>query len=290
MTEEDVIQEARMFVSKVNTTNIHESLDVYITQANAKLYFEQLDPKEGGFSVTRPNGRSAITINTLDPSQRQRFTICHEIAHIILKLPTKHDDNPSWSLAKKHQNEIFCDIFAAELLMPYKQFIQAMNKQMPTTTLLDSLSKKFNASLQSTASRFATLAGFPCAYVTMESGVILYAARSPTLKKLRGWISPRSSTPNGSIAYELRAGQVRNFSTGELPQDVWFEDWESDGDLTEMSWHHAEYDTTLSLLWFDEDSVPDFEVDRFGKKHYEEEGLEELSGELPWPGAKRRKR
>ena len=40
--------------------------------------------------------------------------------------------------------------------------------------------------------------------------------------------------------------------------------------------------TTLSLLWFDEEDAPRMEVDRFGQKVEEDNGLKELTGELTW--------
>lgn len=60
-------------------------------------------------------------------------------------------------------------------------------------------------------------------------------------------------------------------------------------DLTEMSRHYSGSDTTISLLWFEESDLPEREFDRFGRQIEEDTGLKELTGELPWPGKRKRR-
>ena len=68
------------------------------------------------------DGRYHICVNSKDLKERQRFTVCHEIAHIVLGLPSDHKTSPGWSYAKKSLGEILCDVFAAELLLPASLF------------------------------------------------------------------------------------------------------------------------------------------------------------------------
>jgi Zn-dependent peptidase ImmA (M78 family) len=67
-------------------------------------------------------------VNGNDSDERQRFTACHEAAHIELGLPSEHAELPWWSYAKRSPNEILCDAFAAKLLMPYKLFKPLVDK------------------------------------------------------------------------------------------------------------------------------------------------------------------
>jgi hypothetical protein len=60
-------------------------------------------------------------------------------------------------------------------------------------------------------------------------------------------------------------------------------------DLREIARHYASTDTTGSLLWFEEDELPQIEVGRFGQKVEDDGGLKELTGELPWPSGKKRR-
>ena len=136
MNEMDAQQLARSFISTIDTSNIRNDLSPYLVAANASLKKEELDAGESGYTITKPNGRHIVTVNSLEIEQRQRFTICHEIAHIILKLSSSHLEVPSWAFAKRDPNEVACDTFAAELLMPYKQWLGALPSKEPTLQLI----------------------------------------------------------------------------------------------------------------------------------------------------------
>lgn len=59
-------------------------------------------------------------------------------------------------------------------------------------------------------------------------------------------------------------------------------------DFRALSRHYARTDTTMSLLWFDSEDMPEVEVNRFIRIK-DDGGLPELTGELPWPGRRRRR-
>ena len=289
MDEEGIKQKARTFVATVDISNIREDLSPYVTAANAKVKKDELGKGESGYTITKPNGKHIITVNSLETDERQRFTICHEIAHIALDLESCHDEVPSWSYAKRHPNEIACDTFAAELLMPYKQWLSVIPTEEPSPELIQQMADLFGTSFPAAASRFATLCNIPCAFVTMERGVVRYAARSKALRDARIWIPPRVGIPPGSVAHRIRSLGNNTIETGEASQDVWFDNWEKGFDLWEFSRHYARTDTTISLLWLDNEDLPEVEVNRFGKIIEDDGGLAELTGELPWPGRSRRR-
>src|SRR5690554_4378856 len=289
MDEAEVRQRARAFVAKVDVSNIREDLSPYVTAANAKVKKDVLDEGESGYTITKPNGKHIITVNSLETEERQRFTICHEIAHIILGLKSSHEEVPSWSYAKRHSNEVACDTFAAELLMPYQQWLSATPKQEPSLELIQHMADLFGTSFPAAASRFASLSDLPCAFVTMERGAVRYAARSAPLRRAGGWISPRAVIPAGSVAHRVRSSGNSATIIDEVSQDVWFDNWEKGLDLCELSRHYARTDTTISLLWFDNDDLPVREVSRFGAVVEDDGGLAELTGELPWPGRRKRR-
>ena len=89
----------------------------------------------------------------METLERQRFTICHEIAHVVLELPSSHEDASSHGYVKRDENEVWCDMFAAELLMPQQQFKKDLDDQEPSINLVDILSKKYCTSFPATASR-----------------------------------------------------------------------------------------------------------------------------------------
>ena len=284
MDEIDVQQKARAFIASVDTSNIRTDLSAYVQAANAKLRTEKLGAGEAGFTVTKPNGQHVITVNTQESEERRRFTICHEIAHLILNLPSQHQEIPSWSFAKRDLNEVLCDNFAAELLMPNRMWAEKLPNEEPSVAVIEHMAAEFRTSFPAAASRFANLADIPCAFVTMERGLVRYAVRSTSLRRAGAWIPPKSPVPAESVAYRLRAAGKSSVETDEIAQDVWFENWDKGLDLWELSRHYARFDTTISLLWFTEEDLPMTEVNRFGVREVDNGALSELTGELPWPG------
>ncbi len=137
MDEAEVQQRARSFISGLDIKDVRDDLSVYVKAANAKVVEEELGEGESGYTVTKPNGKHVITVNSLEPLQRRRFTICHEIAHIELGLSSSHQEVPSWSYAKRHVNEVMCDVFAAELLMPYMQWRPLVPKKEPSLEVIE---------------------------------------------------------------------------------------------------------------------------------------------------------
>lgn len=289
MDEAEVQRRARDFVTKVDISGIRDDLSPYVQEVNAKVKAEELEHGESGYTITKKSGKHLITVNSLEIEERQRYTICHEIAHIVLELPSNHEEVPPWAYAKRHPNEVSCDIFAAELLMPYKQWLAVVPKGEPTLEIIQRMADEFGASFPAAASRFACLSDIPCAFVTMERGVIRYSVLSMQLRQAKAKISPRSPIPIGSVAHKLRNQGTSATDTTEVDQDIWFENWEKGLDMWEVSRHYQSTDTTISLLWFDSDYLPEREVDRFGQYQKDDGGLTELSGVLPWPGRSKRR-
>lgn len=289
MDEAEAQQKARAFISRLDISNIKNDLSVYAKAINAKIVFEELDDGESGYTITKPNGKHVITINSRDPVERQRFTICHEIAHIVLGLPSSHSEIPSWAYVKRDLNEVLCDTFSAELLMPYAEWRRKTPKTEPSVQVIEHMAKEFQTSFPAAASRYATLADRPCAFVTMDLGIVRYAARSMSLRKSGAWIPPKSPIPPGSVAHRLQKAKANRTEVAEIAQDVWFQDWEKGLDLWELARHFVKRDSTIALLWFDEEDLQDIEVDRFSKRVVADEDLPELTGELPWPGKNKRR-
>jgi hypothetical protein len=212
--------------------------------------------------------------------------VCHEVAHVALGIPADHSA-PSWSYARRSRGEIACDVFAAELLLPYKLFKPRVDAADTGLAAVGELADEFEASLISTASRYATFSRELCAFVLSEGGKVRYCARSASLRAAGAWVRPDTPLPTDSLSARMRAGAA---STGseEAEPDQWFEDWDRNGSLYEDARHFGQWDQTLTLLWFDNDDLPPPPAER---KRWEEEtqGLRELDGILPWPGRNKRR-
>lgn len=286
MDELSVVLKARELINKVGPTTIPAPIKAYVEHVGAFLRLEHdLGPDEAGWCFER-NGKHYICVNAKDNEERQNFTVCHELAHIVLGLPSDHNGMPSWSYAKRSPNEILCDVFAAELLLPYKLFKPLVEKTDISLAAVDDLAGRFAASNMATGSRFAALIRTACAFVLSEQGKVRYASRSTALREAKAWIPARMALPQGSVSERLRAGGTCN-GPEEIEADIWFNDWNRGGTLLEDARHLKQWDQTVALLWFEDEEVPPPKRD--SREREEEEGLRELDGVLPWPGKKRRK-
>ena len=172
---------ARQFMTGLDLSGIDTDLSVYLEKVKARLKKEALDGDESGYTLTKRDGTSTIVVNERERRERQRFSACHEVGHIVLELSSNHREIPSWSYAKRDENEIWCDMFAAELLMPYDKFKADADKEEPSFELIERLRLKYVTSFSATASRMASVSDYPCAFVTMNSTVELnrYAVVGP---------------------------------------------------------------------------------------------------------------
>lgn len=283
MIDELVIRSAaRQFMAGLDLSNIDKDLSVYTKKVKAKLGTEEMEEGQSGYTLTKRDGSSVIIVNELERRERQRFSTCHEVGHIVLALKSDHRETPSWSYSKRDENEIACDIFAAELLMPFDAFKRDVDQEKPSFELVERLRAQYAVSFSACASRLAAVTQYPCAFVTMSSSVIRHASRSKALRDLNAWIVPKSPIPPGSVAHRLVREVEWSGKDDAVSQDIWFQDWPKGYDLIELAKHYPTYDETFSLLWFEEDSGPDQPVKNFAGVPVEEDdgGLKELDGVL----------
>jgi hypothetical protein len=289
MDEFRAILKAREFVRKLNPTAIPADVHAYATHIGAVIRSQtNLEASEPGWSF-ESKGKHYICVNGNDRPERQRFTICHELAHIALELPSTHSQSPwSGSFIRKSPEEIICDVFAAELLLPYHLFGPATSAAQISFAAIEKLADDFVASLMAAGSRFATVLNAPCAFVLSEQGKVRYTSRSTSLRDANGWITPQSHLPQSSVSAKLRGGETSDGSD-EIEADLWFENWQRGGTLREEARHLSKWDQTLTLLWFEDEEVPALRTNTERNDDEDDDLLRELDGNLPWPGKKRRK-
>lgn len=94
-------------------------------RAGAKVEFTPFEDDVSGILLNRP-GNIVIGVNKKHATTRQRFTVAHEIGHLLLhhETPTVHIDNIAVSFRATGRTEvgdyreIEANAFAAELLIP----------------------------------------------------------------------------------------------------------------------------------------------------------------------------
>ena len=290
MNETDVVLRARQVSRHLTAEQVQLPLPQFVKElkgidANVVIRFDDtLDADEAGHTVPIA-GKQCIIINANDRVERQRFTACHEIAHIVLGLATEHGDREG-AFPGRSPNEILCDVFAAELLLPShfaRQIVEASDLELAAVEML---AKTFGASLSAAGSRFAALCDRPCAFVLVQNGVVRYASRSQSLQAMRAFVRPRQAVPAQSMVARLMRAEAVDGPV-EVKADEWFDDWRGGGVVLEEARLAARWNHALSLLWFDDDGPA---ADDDGDDGVDGEPLlRPLDGVLQWPGKKRRR-
>ncbi|WP_197501753.1 ImmA/IrrE family metallo-endopeptidase [Mycobacterium sp. 1164985.4] len=107
---------------------------------------EVLDDNLAGFIVRENGGQVEIFLNALDAHVRQRFTLAHELGHFFKNRGEENigyvDERSELASSGTDPSEVWCNQFAAELLMP----AAIVKKYWAEGMSLDDLRNKFRVS------------------------------------------------------------------------------------------------------------------------------------------------
>lgn len=158
------VQAARHLLGKLKVNSLPIPVEQLAKAAGAKVSHRVLEGEVSGLLYNK-GGKSVIGVNSLHPKTRQRFTIAHELGHLVLQhgdiLVDKHIlYRNSRSQEGIDQIEIEANSFAAELLMP-----ELMIRRELTQTHLDpedqdaleALAGKFDVSVPALTFRLVNL-------------------------------------------------------------------------------------------------------------------------------------
>lgn len=128
---ESARQEAKRLRSVVEPGSF--GLDNLVKMANmlgARVWVQPLEPDVSGFVLKEKDTAPEVFINSLETPQRQRFTLAHEIGHLIERTAIASDDDYSFIDYRKSENydlhEFYADEFAGALLMPAPELLQVV--------------------------------------------------------------------------------------------------------------------------------------------------------------------
>jgi len=167
-------------IKHLNDANLHRApidVDALAHHLGAEVRFESLEDKMSGFLIIKDN-HSTIVINSEHHPNRQRFTLAHELGHLILHSNNKHQDalfvdkslitkkarfhRDERSGTGEYKQEIEANRFAAELLMPRQLLKEAIKEEGDELDFLDDhliykLASKFGVSEQALSIRLTDL-------------------------------------------------------------------------------------------------------------------------------------
>jgi len=227
MNEFTAVVRAREFIRRLKLNAIPVDMGICLreTQARCKICYDLADDEAGH---TAPiGGKHCIFVNGRHTRERQRFTILHEIAHIVLGLPSIHGSifktATLMSYARRPPEEVCCDAFAAECLLPYDFFKKDVDRYPMGFESVEQLALDYHASLSCTGSRYAVAHEEPCAFVLAEAGVVRYVSSSRSMRERKCWIQIGMPLAQGSAAYKARTGDIMDGPI-EVETDLWIAD------------------------------------------------------------------
>lgn len=118
---------ARQLLEQANVETPPVPLEYLAQLCRAIIRYEPFEGELSGIAHRRSDGRGLIGVNSFHSSTRQRFTIAHEIGHLLLHGDEEiHIDEKRNTFGRRDEissqatdpREIEANQFAAELLMP----------------------------------------------------------------------------------------------------------------------------------------------------------------------------
>lgn len=166
-----VTREARKLLEEAGVTKPPVDVEALAAMVGAVVSYEVFKEDLSGVLVKKPS-RSVIGVNSFHARTRQRFTIAHEIGHLLLKhkgevfvdqTVMKRDAR---SAQATDPQEIAANQFAAELLMPRNLVLDAVAErqrrrpELSASMLVEDLAAFFEVSSQAMEYRLTNLGMF----------------------------------------------------------------------------------------------------------------------------------
>lgn len=138
---------------------------------NGIIVEETDSPMDGEGSLFVRRGKVVIQYLRGIVRERQRFTICHELAHTCFPDAFEFVRRRLKVNEEAHKKfEHLCDVGAGELLMPHEHFSDRLKTSFPDLRLLQALAQDFIVSPDATAKRLIDLTSHSCAAVFLTDG------------------------------------------------------------------------------------------------------------------------
>lgn len=292
MEENTAILRARRFLQAHNVTSAPVDVTALAQAESFEVKFKELPEGEAGSTLER-RGKRYILVNEQDPPMRQRFTILHEIAHHVLGLPSVHGqasephDSVLTTSIKRPTEEVACDAFASECLVPLAVIKPLIEGQPFGVQTVAELARRFGASQHCVASQFIRASEDCVAFVVAEQGRIKLAFPSPALRAAGVHLLRGTSVPHGCAAETALSAEDGAVRTAESESSDWsHSDAAERFSVYEEASFYAPRQQTYSFLTL-EALGPAQAAEGASSADEDDELLPELTGELTWKPRKR---
>lgn len=161
-------RKAQKLLKAGNIKQAPVDVDQLARRAGARIHYEPLDGQVSGMVHRRHDGVAIIGVNSVHSLGRQRFTIAHELGHLVLHKDEKlHvDEKPPIRFRNEESSratnatEIEANQFAAELLMPIELLtkeIESISDDTEAEEAVSYLAERFQVSEQAMTLRLTRL-------------------------------------------------------------------------------------------------------------------------------------
>lgn len=170
MRRDEITERAQQLIANSKITSPPVPVEKLIQVCGARTVFRSLDDGVSGFVLREKGTTPIVGINSYHSSVRQRFTMAHELGHLLLHKTSKiHIDETDFFIKFRDaqssdgsdRDEREANGFAAALLMP-DAFLKTDLRKLGDIGLhddqkLQALAKRYGVSLQAMLIRLTSL-------------------------------------------------------------------------------------------------------------------------------------
>jgi len=204
--------------------------------------------KNAAASIVKAGSNATIRISPTDSDERKRFSIAHELGHLLMghvtsiKKICSDDDMRNWYQKDKESQANF---FASELLLPSPMMKKRCDVEKVNFDPIKLIAKEFRTSLTATAIKFVRLNPEKCAVVYSANGKIDWFYKSPDWWP---FIRRGKDLDKRTVAYDLFHGELVEAEPVEVDADAWIENNGLD-EVVEHSIISSHHNFVLTVLW-----------------------------------------
>lgn len=199
-------------------------------------------------SIVRVGNHATIRISPTDNQERKRFSIAHELGHLVMnhvesiQKVCSDEDMMNWYQSSQ---ETQANFFASELILPKKLVERRCDVAEVNFEPIIQIAKDFRSSLTATAIKFVRLCPEKCALVFSSKGKVQWFYKSPDWWP---FIRRDKKLDKRTLAYDFFISEPMEKEPVEIDADAWIE---SSGinEIVEHSIGSPHHGFVLSILW-----------------------------------------
>ena len=171
--------------------------------------------EEDALLIKRPDGHITVFLNSRQPRLRHRFSIAHELSHLLLEDVLGKETIHRRRRFAPHQDpegqriEALCNMMASSLLMPKERVTEIASRVGWTAGSVQMIAKNFDVSFEAAARRYAKVNPHPSAMFIL--GRSRDGRVKPTQKPISSNALEGKTVEMVSLGYGQRDGVSRAF-------------------------------------------------------------------------------